>query len=129
MAFNPANYPSNWTELRANTLERAGHSCQLCGVKNHSIGARDKNGRWHDEESIKTLRMEDIERRFGGVPKPIRIVLTCHHICFEKSCGDINHLVAVCQRCHLNQERVYREIQKQVKDRWMEWQQSLTPSG
>ncbi|WP_027815186.1 hypothetical protein [Paraburkholderia bannensis] len=34
---NRGRYPSNWKQIRAQILERAGNCCEQCKVRNHAI--------------------------------------------------------------------------------------------
>ncbi len=77
MPINYNDYPSNWkTEIRPRILERAGHRCELCGVKNYT-------------------------RRKSGT----KVVLTIAHFNDHnpQNCADEN-LKALCQACHLRHD-------------------------
>lgn len=80
MPWNPADYPRTWaTEIRPAILARAQHCCEgsppypTCRAANHA-------------------------------PHPItgsRVVLTIAHTCTcTPPCGNPQHLLALCQRCH-----------------------------
>lgn len=89
-------YPKNWKELRLNILNRAGNKCEFCGVRNYAYGYRFDDKFFeadcsHEEEQIFIIHKI----------KPIKIVLTIAHICHDASCDNLEHLKALCQRCHL----------------------------
>lgn len=116
MPIKPENahrYPPNWSrEIRPAVLARARNRCEQCGVRNHELGGRTKDGRWLRAWPMgeKRLRLE--------WPKPgtwwwcgkgehveklriIRIVLTIAHLDHQpENCTPAN-LRAWCQRCHL----------------------------
>ena len=106
---NRALYPANWSsEIRPRILERDGHRCKQCGVRNHQLGGRLPCGRWLPARC----------QPMSGFPKPgdyalcsdnemeatlriVRIVLTIAHLHDPSpaNCADDN-LAALCQRCH-----------------------------
>lgn len=50
MPIKPENkdkYPDNWFEIRERIRKRAGDRCEFCGVHNHAMGYRDKEGVFH----------------------------------------------------------------------------------
>lgn len=103
MTFHRERYPENWlTEIRPRILERAGHKCELCGIDNKALGARDKAGKWHSERSINNMNSDYGMSLFGEeFPKIIQVVLTVAHIDNPDpmDCRDEN-LKALCQLCH-----------------------------
>jgi hypothetical protein len=113
MPVDMSRYPENWREISRAVRVRAGNRCEWCGVVNGARGARDRYGRWHDEDDIDQLNSSLGEELFGGdYPRITRIILTVHHIGIDKpdgtpgdkhdklDCRDEN-LVALCQKCHL----------------------------
>lgn len=98
MPIRPENkhrYPSNWKEIRARILQRAGNHCEECGLVNHSYGYRDGKGNFTECD------IEDGDSIFEMYGyKVIRIVLTIAHLDhIEEHCEDSN-LKALCQQCH-----------------------------
>lgn len=89
MPIKPENrdrYPSNWKEIRALILERAGHCCEGspsfpdCRARNHQ-------------------------------PHPVtgsRVVLTIAHLDHTPENCLPGNLRAWCQRCHLTYDRAHR---------------------
>jgi hypothetical protein len=117
MPVDYSRYPDDWHEIsRHIRFERAGNRCEWCGVRNGAVGARDKNGKWWDEDAIHSLNAGVGDTLFGDFPNMIRIVLTVAHLGAPKpdgtpgdkhdkmDCRDEN-LAALCQRCHLNYDR------------------------
>lgn len=116
MPMQRKRYPANWAQISLAIREREGWRCKWCGVKNGAIGARDRNGEWHDEISIEHLNSTEGEMLFGEFPKMVKIILTVAHLGTphaEGSPGDKHdkmdcrdeNLAALCQRCHLNYDR------------------------
>lgn len=101
MPVDRSRYPANWDQISARIRERAGNKCERCGVENHAVGARDRDGVWHDERSIDCMNSDRGYELFGDYPKIIRIVLTVAHWPDPDpmNCADDN-LQALCQKCH-----------------------------
>lgn len=85
-------YPSNWKEIRAGILERAGNRCERCGAPNGETVWRAVGGTnwWRDEEP------DQCEEYVL-----VRIVLTVAHLDHDVANNDPDNLRALCQRCHL----------------------------
>lgn len=105
MPIRPENkdrYPANWPEIRERILERAGHKCEMCSIKNHSIGYRD-----HKKIFVGlggSFKEEDIGHEVRPGCKIFKIVLTVAHLNhIPEDCDDIN-LMALCQLCHNNHD-------------------------
>ena len=112
MPVDRTRYPADWHAIRARILVRSGGRCEWCGVPNHAVGYRDREGRfWTDAE---------LDAVFDGGDTPplrrIKIVLTTAHLGAphadgrpgdkhdKMDCRDEN-LVMLCQRCHLRYDR------------------------
>ena len=106
MPIDYKKYPKDWKEIRLKILTRAKDRCELCHVRNHALGARDKNGEWHDEDDIHSMNASLGEELFGDLPKMIRIVLTVAHLDHDISNNAVSNLRALCQRCHLAHDRM-----------------------
>ena len=110
-------YPDNWKELRNEILVRAGGKmpdpragarCEICGVRNYSIGHRDgyscfweyreqdsANQKYVDDlNDLKPVKMES--RGF----KYIQIILTTMHLDHDTKNNSLDNLKAGCQQCH-----------------------------
>lgn len=117
MPMDKSRYPPNWDDISHQIrFERAGGKCEWCGVEHGAIGARDKDGEWHDEKDIHHMNSTGGYLLFGHFPSMVRIVLTTAHLGVDKpdgSPGDKQdkmdcrpeNLAALCQRCHLNFDR------------------------
>lgn len=120
MAFKPSLYPQNWQELRTQTLTRAENLCECrgeCGSEHEGERCSAPNGLW-----IVRYRKHPAFWRTPGLLRrtellsyeaPIKVILTCAHLCHQKSCADLSHLRALCQRCHLLLDRCERAIARQ----------------
>jgi hypothetical protein len=96
MPIDYKTLPPNWkTEIRPAIVERAGNCCEVCGVANYAIGARDDQGIWHNEEDILA----------ADFLKIIRIVLAVAHLDHDIRNNTLKNLRALCQRCHLGYNR------------------------
>ena len=73
MPVNYNEYPPNWEEIRKKILKRAGNRCELCGAENYKP-------HW----------------KTGS-----KVILTIHHINFNREDNRDCNLIALCQRCHL----------------------------
>lgn len=116
---NRSRYPVDWPQISARVRARAGQCCELCGVKNHALGGRLRDGTWCSASPRG-------EERLGLVwPKPgefwwcsdadghmyelriVRIVLTVAHLDHQpENCAEQN-LKAMCQRCHLRYDQAH----------------------
>lgn len=90
MPWNPKNYPSNWKEIVEQVRERSGDRCECrcqCGLHTTTGRCVERNGQ---------------PAKFAKG----KIVLTTAHICkCEPPCGILEHLLHMCQRCHLRTDR------------------------
>jgi 5-methylcytosine-specific restriction endonuclease McrA len=78
MPIDYNNYPPDWQERRERILTRAGGLCERCHAKNYSTG------------------------RDG-----FRVVLAVAHLDHDPENWEVSdeRLLALCQRCHLNNDR------------------------
>lgn len=114
---NLARYPAEWPEIRARIRDRAKNRCELCAVKNFSIGGRDSRGNFHPlfqrhEDAAAAHKLLGT-RAWCGSDGPelllhiFRIVCTVAHLDHTpENCSDDN-LRFWCQRCHLHYDRVH----------------------
>lgn len=116
MPMQRDRYPENWDDISLSIRERDGWQCKWCGVKNGAIGARDRDGQWHNEKDIHLMNSDCGYALFGEFPKMIKIVLTVAHLGTPHADGTpgdkhdkmdvrLENLAALCQRCHLNYDR------------------------
>ncbi|NBW09817.1 MAG: hypothetical protein EBR82_17510 [Caulobacteraceae bacterium] len=84
MPIDYSKYPPNWlTEIRPRILLRANHCCEVCGVPNYTpIG--------------------------GTFQKPKKVILTIAHLDHDPENWDVQdeRLQAMCQKCHLQYDRL-----------------------
>lgn len=101
MPIKPENlgrYPKDWSQIRLRILYRAGNRCE--GSPDYPV-CRVKNG------------------DFIRPGSPARVVLTIAHLDhIPEHCGEDN-LRAMCQRCHLNYDKLHhaQTAYKTRKDR------------
>lgn len=106
---NRARYPSDWKQIRAEVLERAGHRCEKCKAPNLTVIARGEGkdaGTYQDMEAyvfdaetgeeLGQYRMSDYT-----VGRMTKVVLTIAHLDHTPENCDRSNLRAWCQRCHL----------------------------
>ena len=113
MPIDYNKYPPNWkTEIRPDILKRAKNCCEKCGVKNYATGQRDKNGIWHDENSIENMNSDVGFSLFGEYRPHIRIVLTIAHFDHDTKNNNYSNLFAWCQKCHNSHDVGFRKINR-----------------
>ncbi|MGB0817786.1 MAG: hypothetical protein ACPGQQ_02680 [Candidatus Puniceispirillaceae bacterium] len=110
---NKSRYPDNWKEISEHIrFVRANNKCEVCGVKNHELGGRDSNGKWHKAHALEEKRLKLVwpkpgqEWWCGDSKNPlflkiVRIVLTVAHLDHTPENCDHENLKAMCQACHL----------------------------
>lgn len=126
MPIDYSKYPPDWKQRRARILERAGHCCERCGVKNHAIGARGQDGTWYDESQINGMNSDTGLFVFGCYDvKIIRVVLTIAHLDHDEANWNVqdDRLQALCQRCHIQ----YDASEKARRIKSKKYKNSLFP--
>lgn len=115
MPMDRSLYPPDWEEISRRAREEAGNRCEWCGVKNGTFGFRVGGtftaaaGPHEFTEGVKK-RCRDLPTR----PRCFRIVLTTMHVDHNPSNNERSNLVAACQRCHLNHDRVQHQANAAV---------------
>ena len=114
MPCDYSKYPKDWNEIRDRILKRAGNKCEFCGVENHALGYRDREGKF-----IELSGMELETAALDG-EKTIQIVLTVAHLDHDEDNHKVKdeRLAALCQKCHLNydiKEKKKRRFNKKHK--------------
>ena len=107
MPMDKTRYPADWKAISLRIRERDGNKCKFCGVPNGERGARDKDGDWHEENSIHCMNSDSGYALFGDFPDMIKIVLTVAHLNHDTSDNSDANLAALCQRCHLRHDAAY----------------------
>lgn len=118
MPCDYSKYPANWkTEIRPAILKRAKDCCEICGLKNGLLISRDnKNGLvkdlidgpvWEYDEMGKLVH-SDVSWRLSDWDSfhHARVVLTIAHLDHDVKNNDYGNLQALCQKCHLDLDRV-----------------------
>lgn len=111
-AANMALYPGGstaskeWLAIRAFIRARAGDCCEGCGLKNHAIGYRLRDGffvdapaGWHFGDMV------DVD---GVSTKVIQIVCTVAHLDHGLSNHHTDNLRFWCQQCHNRHDAAHR---------------------
>jgi len=105
MTIDYKKYPANWKkEIRPRILLRDNNCCKLCGVENKRLIVRTEKGflYWPDG-------MENEAWSLDGL-KSVMIVLTIAHLDHDTTNNSDENLAALCQKCHLNYDRVFHKI-------------------
>ena len=123
MPFIRSRYPKDWPAIRRRILDRDGHRCKRCGLPNHAVGWRDREGRFHraggnsewdalgnGERTYAEAReacaeANDWQGGLGDNGEPAMvIVLTIAHLDHDTENNAEGNLAAWCQRCHLRHD-------------------------
>lgn len=108
---NKARYPKDWPQISQRIRLRAENRCEKCGVENHQLGGRTRDGTWYKALPLgeRNLSLEwPAEGSWAWCERDgrnehlriVRIVLTVAHLDHQpENCADDN-LKAWCQRCH-----------------------------
>lgn len=104
-------YPDNWEEISAHIrFTRAQGKCEQCGAKHDTLIIRSVEDAYRyvtcDLDSDEYIYMDGrkdgyLAEEFDANLKYTKVVLTVHHIDFDKSNNLESNLIALCQRCHL----------------------------
>ena len=115
MPIKPANmtaYPGGsvtskeWLAIRAFVRARAGDRCEGCGLKNHVLGYRLKDG--YFVETTGWLHFGDMIDVDGRPTKVIQIVCTVAHLDHGLSNHHTDNLRFWCQQCHNRHDAAHR---------------------
>lgn len=136
---NRALYPTDWPQVRARTLKRAGWRCMHpgCSARQYSVGCWHRPGggewkwlpHWGDNDNPRTyaearqVAAEESFTRFGDGPVPpgelpiIVIVLTIAHLNHDPTDNRDENLAALCQRHHLAHDHDHHRANAQATRR------------
>jgi len=105
-------YPIDWPQLsRVIRFERAKGRCEECGRPHGKLISHLGDGRWFDPD---TECWRDGQGRavdwvdfldYGAQLRQTRIVLAAAHLNHDPSDNRMRNLKALCQRCHLQNDR------------------------
>jgi len=114
---NKSKYPEDWDDIsyRIRTV-RAKNRCEVCGVWNHAIIHRLKDGSFRyasaDELDLIYARKKYKHSSLSESIKYhgfVRVILTTAHLDHNpENCADDN-LKAMCQKCHNSYDRWHRD--------------------
>lgn len=142
MPIDYTKYPKNWkSEIRPAIIQRSKGRCESCGLRNHSVGYRDSDGRFngtcgnlpHDlageglsyplllpltyKEAVEFREICN-ESRWTYEEKYFIIVLTIAHLDHDITNNDPANLKALCQKCHLNHDKeLHSKSRKATRNR------------
>lgn len=134
MPIKPENknkYPKNWKQISEDIrFNRAKNKCEVCGIKNYSVGYRDELGKFnptygnivHDlagnglsypllnKLTYKEAKeIADVCNDIDDEYNYIVIVLTVAHLDHNPENCDYSNLKAMCQKCHNNYDKNHRK--------------------
>jgi hypothetical protein len=108
MPIDYKEYPTDWKEISLRIRERDGNKCKCCGIRNHAIIERLRNGRWRyiseiEYDMIHSKVWDSGYSRTGAIKALgfTRVVLTVAHLNHIKHDVRDENLQALCQACHL----------------------------
>ena len=108
MPCDYSKYPKNWKAIRAEVLERAGHKCEACDVKNYGIYFDSVDGR-REHDGIHFIDQLVTECNYKCVKVVLTISHTDHDITNNGEPGNRPNLKALCQRCHLRHDHHHHQ--------------------
>lgn len=132
MAFKPEDYHPDWHWMSRQIRAQANDHCELCGRANGERGFYSNV--WEDGAVVSRDWSSEGSLLYDGMIKlgcnPTTIVLTVHHLCDcdKRECHDPTHLVALCQRCHLNADRPHH-LEVQAENRARRKDKALRAAG
>jgi hypothetical protein len=113
-------YPPHWRELSSHVrFERAEGRCQRCGRPHLALLRCLPDGRWFDEQAAtwrdrrgRPARWPDLMEatRF----RKTRVVLAAAHLDSDPTNNRLKNLRALCQRCHMLQDRPHHLAQRWI---------------
>lgn len=103
-------YPANWQEIRQRILERAGHSCEYCGLADGAFGYRDADGEFQhapaDDAAGERLLLWS--ETIPEDAKLFAIKLTVAHLEHDPRRNSDADLAALCCQCHNRHDGLHR---------------------
>lgn len=113
-------YPIDWPMISARVrFRRAAGACEKCGRPHLGLILQLEDGRWcdratnvwRDDEGGIVPPPSWIERR-RAVPK--RVILATAHLDHDPSNNIEDNLAALCGRCHLDHDRTFHRMRRQL---------------
>lgn len=118
MPINKKHYPPNWKEISDRILARAEYKCESCGVRQYTVGYRHGEQKdmvalivgesYREANALRHRMSRAMSRRL------IVIRLTTAHLDHNEWAHDVtdDRLACLCERCHLNYDRVDNQARK-----------------
>ena len=118
MPFKRENYSQDWEQIRARVLQRDGHRCAECGLKNYTVGWRYRNGEFGVTEFAESYAegrrlATKGERQLGW--KHTVIVLTISHTNHDTTDNRDENLKSLCQYHHLKHDSYHHVETRRTK--------------
>lgn len=130
MPIKRHNYPANWPQIRQRILDRAGHRCESCGVREYTVGYRSADGElvplivgenYAEANALRHRMMEVMSRRL------IVIRLTTAHLDHDEWNHGVtdDRLACLCERCHFHHDQPDNQLRKKYGTMWRRYQLPL----
>lgn len=122
MPIDYRNYPPDWKQRRARILERAGHRCEHCRVKNYSLV--DPDTRRVEVETSSYQAAKELKADYNWC---IIIILAVAHLDQDEWNHNVtdDRLAALCQKCHFAHDRIDNQKRKDYGKQWKRHQLRL----
>jgi hypothetical protein len=113
-------YPPHWRELSSHVrFERAEGRCQRCGRPHLVLLRCLPDGRWFDEQAATWRDRRGRPARWPDLMEAprfrmTRVVLAAAHLDCDPTNNRLKNLRALCQRCHMLQDRPHHLAQRWI---------------
>jgi hypothetical protein len=113
-------YPPHWPELSHHVrFERAGARCQRCGRRHLTLVRCLPDGRWFDQQAATWRDRRGRMARWSDLVEATRfrmtrVVLATAHLDGDPTNNRMTNLRALCQRCHMLQDRPHHLAQRWI---------------
>ncbi len=113
-------YPPHWRELSHHVrFARAGGRCQRCGRPHLTLVRCLPDGRWYDDRASTWRDRRGRRARWPDLVeatwcRTTRVVLAAAHLDGDPTNNRLTNLRALCQRCHMLQDRPHHLAQRWI---------------
>lgn len=117
MPMDRSKYPPEWEAISRAVRDRADDACEICGVKNYSVGF------WRDEvfQAVSEEPSYTAAKAFQlslQIARPnakiVVIVLTCAHLNHDTTDNRPENLAILCQRHHNRHDVEFRKANRKA---------------
>ncbi|MDR0206656.1 MAG: hypothetical protein LBI45_05310 [Bacteroidales bacterium] len=119
---NKKRYPKHWSQLSKAKRYMAGNSCEVCGIKNHTIIKRLPHGKYRLPASQEwDMIIARIRYCHSNLKESLkyhgftRIVLTVGHLDHTPENNADSNLKVMCQYCHNRHDLKHRVENRRKK--------------